>query len=506
MLMSRTTAAFCVALLLGWSLQAQPTMSPTLPRATEAPTTASSRFESLAAGIALTAPADCKIIRDSAGTQLVVSFTNDEKRWNIKLSRVILESDKPLPLSTWRDSSGIERPGMLEYTTNQFKTEVPGAEILRQDVVQLAQASAGLMIAKYSYSLETNLLQQATIRSSDLQYYMLSMTTPAPREGTLQDNPSVREAVEAFSQMLDTVKLLDQSELRIDREDRLYRTRALYANLTERKYRASLRKEMWFRHLLDGKDVGYSYMIQEIARDLPRKGQLDLSTGPEGVLVGVRTRMVPEPGAQTDSESWFFSTFDRKYESFSTVVYSQNANGAKSTAGEVGAARWLEKAIAIAADPNQLLAKKRVGLDEQYRLEVTRLGPSPAPIERELPPYYLPQAVGRMLPQLLPLREPKGYLFAAWVSEMGQVAYRYLDVGKEDQYWLGERRMRAIPIVDRIGLEGPPTTHYVSPEGIYLGNFNDQTKVTTLATDAANIERIWSNANLTRPGEVEKQP
>jgi hypothetical protein len=63
--------------------------------------------------------------------------------------------------------------------------------------------------------------------------------------------------------------------------------------------------------------------------------------------------------------------------------------------------------------------------------------------------------------------------------------------------------MRAIPIRDRIGLEGAVTTHYMSPEGVFLGSVNEETKITYLPTDRATLMSIWKDADLSRPGEVD---
>ena len=72
--------------------------------------------------------------------------------------------------------------------------------------------------------------------------------------------------------------------------------------------RQSLVPEQWLRLIKDGKDIGYTYLVEEIARDLPRRGQqLMDSGGNDGVLIGVRTRTLPEPGTQVDTESWMWS-------------------------------------------------------------------------------------------------------------------------------------------------------------------------------------------------------
>jgi hypothetical protein len=81
---------------------------------------------------------------------------------------------------------------------------------------------------------------------------------------------------------------------------------------------------------------------------------------------------------------------------------------------------------------------------------------------------------------------------------------RYVDVEREEEVTLGGRTFRAIPILDRIGLEGAVTTHYVSPDGAYLGSVNAETNVTILPTDRATLQGIWKDADLSRPGDVEE--
>jgi hypothetical protein len=59
-----------------------------------------------------------------------------------------------------------------------------------------------------------------------------------------------------------------------------------------------------------------------------------------------------------------------------------------------------------------------------------------------------------------------------------------------------------VPISDRIGLEGSVTKHYIAPDGKYLGTVNEASKLTILATDAATLQSLWQNSDLTRPADV----
>lgn len=94
-------------------------------------------------------------------------------------------------------------------------------------------------------------------------------------------------------------------------------------------------------------------------------------------------------------------------------------------------------------------------------------------------------------------------MFATYVSDQKEVIRRYVDVGKEGEYILAGKNIHAIPVRDRVGLEGSVTTHYVTPEGEYLGSINLDSKVTLLPTDAPTLQKMWKDVNLTRPGDVE---
>ena len=61
---------------------------------------------------------------------------------------------------------------------------------------------------------------------------------------------------------------------------------------------------------------------------------------------------------------------------------------------------------------------------------------------------------------------------------------------------LGGKTVRAIPISDRIRLEGTPTVHYMSPNGQYLGSVNEDAKLVILPTDKATLLKIWKDVEM----------
>lgn len=450
-------------------------------------------YESRAAGIALRPPAGSKEIH-RASPEEIVEFINDEKAWSLKVSRVTLS--QPLPLTKFFQNT-VQRPGVLELTAENVRRENPNAEMLRHDVTNAGSNQVGLLAYRAPVGNQRRLFQQALIQSTEQQYYVLAFTSRGAPKGTDDSapDPLEKEAVDVFNAVLDTVQLLDRSDIRQDQDQRLFRTRAFYVNLSEAKVKKALLPEQYLRLLRDGKDIGYTYAVEEVTKQ----------GGNVGVRVGVRSRTVPDKGLQVDAESWLFSSLDRRHETFTNVAAVGDGTTRTDYSTEVGYSDVeVSRKVDKDAPPDPKNPKQpAVVTSEDHTLSVTRSTKTrnAPPVTRPLPPWYLPQAFGHLLPRLLPTLEPKGYLFATYVSDQQEVMSRYVDIGRETEVALGGTTHRAIPIKDRIGIEGSVTTHYVTPDGRYLGSVNEDSKITILPSDADAIRKIWSNANLTRPDE-----
>jgi hypothetical protein len=342
---------------------------------------------------------------------------------------------------------------------------------------------------------------------SETIYYIVDFTTPAPRTGPLENDPECQKVVQLFGHVVESIKLLDQSELIKDQNARLYTTKLLLLNITEPKIRSALVPQRWLRLIRDGKDFGYQYVVEEVAPGLPHKGEAPVvhASNVSGVRVGVRTRTYPEPGMQIDSESWSWVAMDKKQEEWSNVVVVQNSKTTepkqqKQVSTESGVSIWRIKPVKD--DMMQNPDNRGIRMSNDYKLSVTT--GTGEPISKDLPPFYLSKTLDHLLPRLLPHGDHElSYMFASYVSDQKEVIRRYVDVGKEGEYLLAGKAIHAIPVRDRIGLEGSVTTHYVTPEGEYLGSINSDSKIVALPTDAATLQNMWKDVNLTRPGDVE---
>jgi hypothetical protein len=451
-------------------------------------------FESRAAGIAFRPPAGCREIH-RGNPDDIVEFVNDAKSWSLKVTRSTLS--RPVPLTEYFDN-GRKQPGVLEMTADNLKRDNPTAEIVRQDTIDLGANKVGMLASRNTIGNQRRLFQQAIVQMTDQQYYVLLFNSPAAPRGAATDadhpDPKEKEAVETFTNILDTVKLLDRSSIKEDQDQRLIRTRTFLVNLTDNHVKRALVAEQWLRLIQNGKDIGYTYVVEE-----PYK-----QGGNDGVRIGVRSRTTPAKGVQVDAETWMFSTVDRRHETWTNLAKFGDGANTKDYSSEVG---YSDVEVSHVVDRNAPPNQKNppIVISENHTLTVDRSTKSSnkKPITRPVPLWYLPQALSHLLPRILPIDAPRAYMFATYVSDQGEIMSRYVDIGRPVDVTLapGAPTLHAIPIKDRIGLEGSVTTHYVSADGKYLGSVNDDSKITILPSDRETILKLWSNANLTRPAE-----
>jgi hypothetical protein len=475
-------------------------------------------FESLALGVSLRPPADSKVIRQVGGEE--VDFIHQGNKWNLKVARMILQ--QPMPLETTTDDQGVRHTGLLEVTLDRQKDQLPGAHVLRHDVIRIGEADVGMIALRYVNGLEPLLSQQALVRQSDRTYFVITLTSSGSKAAGKEpgNDPAERLAVETFGEVLDTIHLLDQAPLVRDQEERLYATRALFVNLGGKdRLKRALVPQQWLRLLRNGKDVGYIYTVEETADGIPgddglrRKKPGARRGADDGILIGSRSRTMAGEDARLDAESWLFTSTDRRAEQWSSlqVVQSLKDPAQQDHATTLGSStrrtgRSLDRRANQqgmrwdADDPNQPPVRET----DDYVLNVTHIRKSEnaEPLTQGLPEWYIPQALSHLMPRLLPLEEPKKFMFAVYVPDVRKVMHRYMDVGGEKRITFGGENIRAVPITDRIGLEGSVTTHYMSLTGQYIGSENADTGIAIMPTDEAKLLEIWKDANLTRPGEV----
>jgi len=478
-------------------------------------------FERRSAGISLRPPLRWTPIKEADREELL-RFVDDVKQpqWTLALTRRSFPDPQHLfQKQVEKDFKREWEPGIVENTLAALREQLPGAKILRGgDPTNIGKLNVGMIILRYTKSGERWLAQHAIIESNDQLYFLLSFTSPGRKDVAEDDNreektvdPIEAQAVATFRNIIDSVELLDLGQIKADQDARLFRTRGLFANLTGRNLNERLIPERYMRVLMDGRDVGYSYVVE--------RPDVDIKGGNDGIKIGIRTRLMTkvengqvQPFPREDSEAWMFTTLDRRIEDWSKITVFDDGQPKSPTnpwkkVSEVGATQFAQRRI-LAVDPKepgkQFLQGENgdprnpwVDVRENYTLKVEFFGVAAnlEPVVRPLPPFYLPQAMSAMLPRLIPPNEPKSYLIASYVSEVRQVMLRYIDVGAEaalPQVIAGNSgKLRGVPISDRVGLEGAPTIHWVTSKGEYLGSTTEATKTVILPSDKPTLQRIW---------------
>jgi hypothetical protein len=86
---------------------------------------------------------------------------------------------------------------------------------------------------------------------------------------------------------------------------------------------------------------------------------------------------------------------------------------------------------------------------------------------------------------------------------------RYMDVLPPAEVTFNGKSIVAVPVHDRLGVDGPVQTHYLdSDDGSYLGTLttiktkDGQSTEIVVPTDAATLRKIWPLCNLTPPDRI----
>jgi hypothetical protein len=450
-----------------------------------------------------------------AGSE-IARFVREDKKWQLVFNRVELSADTPLRDTPGPTKEAAPTPGYLTITLNKLRGGDPNAEVLRDDILDLGELGIGVMVATTGRDDKGTLLQQAIMQVTPQLYYTLTMTCPIDTR-TVASSPEAMDAALTFKGILDSIQRVNRSAIRMDQDDRLIRTRGLFAIWNKNKLQNTLIPERYLRFKRDGKDVGYALIVEQPADAVPKPGQANLlppdPANASGFRLGVRTHTVTEENKSLDVESWMYVSYDRRHEVWTnvTIVTDPAAKTDKDKYNwfsEVGGADLQRERVFdknLKHDDFKEAEKKDAPQPfrevDKYTLTVRSEGRSAVadPIEKLLPPWYLPQAIGVLLPRLVPLDNPTGYLFASYSSDNRQLMMRYVDVSPEVKVKLDGQDVRAIGESDKLGLGGSTTTHYMSRRGQYLGSINAEAKVEILPSDRETLEGIWKTLDFQGP-------
>ena len=454
----------------------------------------------------------------------IARFVREDKKWALVFDRA--ELPDPQPLKDFRNDQNQPQAGYLSLAINKLRSSDPQADVLRQEPLDSGDLQTGVIVA-VTHDKKTGtpvLLQEALMQVNSRLYYGLVMTCPIDNADASK-SPAAREASTVFKAVLDSIERVDQTALRQDQDERLFRTRALFAAWNKAKLLSALVPEQYLRIRQKGRDVGYAYVVEQPADAVPKagesvNGQAADTAAATGVRVGLRSHTAID-GKAVDTENFMFVTFDRRHEVWTSKTRvddptAKRERDKKTWFSEVGSSDHKEERefdhslnhddfkdfdSRSKNDPKNDGGALPFRMRDRYSLSVTGENVSAVdqPFTQDLPPFYLPEALSALLPRLVPLDTPTGYLFATFQSEGKKVIFQYVDVGVERAVTLDGKQTRGVPVAVRIGFSGTPTTYYLTPKGQYLGSVNEEAKIEVTPADRATLENVWKGANLTAP-------
>lgn len=451
--------------------------------------------------------------------------------WRFELRRLPLEM--PMELQPVELPEGGRRPGLLSLLMNRAAGDHE-AHVIRQGLVPLGSADAAVFALYYQVGTVGQLRQEAVVQASDTLYYQVVLISPAPADAVngavpdpsgktdtalaqaLAGDENVREAVSAFTRSVNSFKLLDQTQLRQEQDERLIRTRTLLVNLTKARLMDALQPERFVRVIKDGRDIGYSYIVEELAREIPadpaRRESVD-ELGARGVRIGVRTRLRRGEGF-LGRETWMFAASESnnreaqvtgfKEEDFrerNQLVADGKLKGDNVVVGMMRGRRVPQR-VRVPREGG-LGTTELIDLVDARKLEVTTVVngvQTDAPMVRQLPAWYIPAAVEHLLPRIAARWGKNTYLVAVYNPEKREIYQQYLDVeGLKNENIQGQTRL-VIVVTTRLGLSGPRTRHFIDPEAYtWLGSVNEESKVELWPSDKETLIKIWENPELSPP-------
>lgn len=477
------------------------------------------QFKSVSSGIAFKPPAASRQVQPKEENQIVEFDSDLRPGWTLIAKKMpfthdmvlttsnghpgvpIIVTDPPKPPHTTPTTRVVVESGVLEQYLVQLKRSYGELNVLRSDTIYAGQTGTlniGMLAVQYTYEGQRELKQIALVQRDPQQFFVLELTTPGSDNA---DSPLLRDAAATFSQMMDSIVLVDQSPLRDEQDARIMHTEALFGGWTEKNINDILIAQRYLRIIRDGKDVGYVYATEKPFKE----------SGLPAVRIAMRMHRNDGSAGPTDSQTIMVSTIDyhHSHEQWSTLLTVPNLkNSAPDEYSEIGASDFTTN-IPVAVPAEQGGGFK---MTQKYGLTVTGSLPDTGPEHRDidLPQFYLPQALQYLLPRII--QHNAGalgkYMFYSWVPSTHEVMALYCDVLPADRVRFNGQTVTAFQIKTHFTLDGPPTTDFLDLTGNYLGAQSDrvdENKKTTqeivVPCDADTLTKIWGHPNLSTPGE-----
>jgi hypothetical protein len=232
--------------------------------------------------------------------------------------------------------------------------------------------------------------------------------------------------------------------------------------------------------------------------------------GAKGVRIGSRTRLRRD-GGWLDRETWMFATADLREEEFRerNVLAVEGQEKAENLVIGNMLARQVPHSVPVPG-PGGIGQQKGFTVVDSRKLDVTYVVDGTKtgdPLNRQLPAWYVPQAVDHLLPRLVAPWGRNTYLVAVYNPEKREIYQKYVDVeGLRNETVQGQSRLTMV-VTTRLGLSGPRTRHFIDPETFqWIGSVNEEDGIELWPTDAETLKEIWKDVDLTVPDARQRAP
>ncbi len=429
---------------------------------------------------------------------------NEAEKYRFEVRRVTLQ--EPAELRTVTSDDGRQTLGLLDGLATQLHKTV-GGDLLRNDLAPLPDADAGVFAIRYQVGPATLLRQDGIIQADERTIYRLSLVSPAPDGPVdrMQSDAGVQRAVALFNDAFASFKLIDQTAIVQEQDERLRKTRAMFVQLRPRgRLAAACSGDSFLIIQRNGETIGVAHLVEEPADNLPPtsfEAFDDLQIrGPamepllaKGVRVGVRLRLRDGDGV-IDRATWSYATRELDVGDFRehTRRVPLDADSAVETSVGTVVGQMRSRRVPIRGEPVSrgpgLGQQQTFDVKDQRELEVVFtvdgniLG---KPLERDLPAFYVPMAVDHLLPRLVATWGSDGYMVATYAPERREILGRYLDVESPAEVPLpGGGRGEAYIVKSRLGYSGETTRHYVDAKTFaWLGSLTPSQGVQVVPVD-----------------------
>ena len=394
-------------------------------------------------GYSLRPPAEAQRARESAAGQLVNWSHYDEQTgaidWALSVHRAV-EANPPAELKAYADA---------------LAQKLLAEKDLKVETTELAPVAGKAAIHFRGTTLGIAMWQRQTwILSQPGAFLVVTMQGPKDRAERLD---RIAEAVLGSVEVHDPTAALEQRRANLDRGEKLL------TSLTGRELAGAIRPEaQWYLLRLDGETVGFRRVVESPAR----------REGADGYLVKTLVLLEMPNFEPRLMRQELFVTPELDVERWGTRLQVGSGDGA--------------------------LVVDESGLKQEELIVCNVLqGDKLRTFKKQIPGrFYLPQAIGVLLPRLVKLDQLAAYGFAAYDAERNDFNLRTFTVVGPQRASIGGQEVDAFVATDRAADDAEPARLILDAQGNLLQMQTADGLVMERASETAVMSRLPRAAGI----------